>query len=112
MTLSKLDLLNRLEGLLQELHVFFAHNSKVFFLEFQKLTDLINSKGNKLFRNHVKTCWISMVFLTKHVYVEYRLLIVKMHIKSSKSEVVQKNLNALRDVEFILGLPCVFPLLG
>jgi hypothetical protein len=52
-----------------------------------------------------------MVFLTKHVYVEYHLLIIKMHTKSSNSEVVQKNLNALCDVEFILGLPCVFPLL-
>jgi hypothetical protein len=34
-----------------------------------------------------------------------------MQTKSSKSEMVQKNLNALCDVEFILGLPCVFPLL-
>jgi hypothetical protein len=34
-----------------------------------------------------------------------------MHIKSSKSEVVQKNLSALCDVEFILDIPCVFPLL-
>lgn len=110
MILSKLDLLKRLEGLLQTLHVFFVHNSKVF-LEFQKLIDLINSKGNKLFRNHVKTCWISMVLLTKQVYVEYHLLIIKMQTKSSKSEMVQKNLNALCDVEFILGLPCVFPLL-
>jgi len=52
-----------------------------------------------------------MVFVTKHVYVEYCLLIIKMHTKSSKSEVVQKKLNALCDVEFILGLPYVFPLL-
>ncbi len=110
MTLSKLDLLKRLEGLFQALYVFFVHNSKVF-LEFQKLIDLINSKGNKLCRNHVKTCWISIISLTKHVYVSCCLLIIKMHTKSSKSEVVQKNLNALCDVEFILGLHCVFPLL-
>jgi hypothetical protein len=52
-----------------------------------------------------------MVSLTKHVYVEYHLLIINMHTKSSKSEVVQKNLSALCDVEFILGLPSIFPLL-
>ncbi len=110
MTLSKLDLLKRLEGLLQALHVFFAHNSKVF-LEFQKLTNLINNKSNKLFKNHVKTCWISMVFLAKDIYVEYHLLIIKMHTKSSKSEVVQKKLNALCDVEFILWVPLCLSLL-
>ncbi len=110
MILSKLDLLKRFEGLLQALYVFIAHSSKVF-LEFHKLIDLTNTKSNKLFRNHVKTCWISMVSLTKHVYVEYFFLIIKMHTKSSKSEVLQKNLNALCDVEFILGLHCVFPLL-
>jgi hypothetical protein len=52
-----------------------------------------------------------MVSLTKHAYVEYHLLIIKMYNKSSKSEVVQKDLSALCDVEFILGLPFVFPLL-
>jgi hypothetical protein len=52
-----------------------------------------------------------MVFLAKDIYVEYHLLIIKMHTKSSKSEVVQKKLNALCDVEFILWVPLCLSLL-
>lgn len=41
------------------------------------------------------------------MYVEYNPFIVKMHIKSSKNEVTLKNLNALSNIKFILGLPCI-----
>lgn len=52
-----------------------------------------------------------MVFPTKKVYVKYCPLIVKIHLKSTKSEIALKNLNASCDVEFILGLPCILPFL-
>lgn len=52
-----------------------------------------------------------MLSLTKLVYAKYCTLITKMHTKSLKSEVDLKNLNALCNVEFILGLPCILPLL-
>jgi hypothetical protein len=42
--------------------------------------------------------------LTNKVYVEYRLLIVKMHVEYANNEVVLKNLNSLCHVEFILKL--------
>jgi hypothetical protein len=50
-----------------------------------------------------------MLLLAKRVYAKYCPLIVKIHLKSTKSEIVLKNLNALCDVEFILGLPCILP---
>jgi len=34
-----------------------------------------------------------------------------MHVESSKSDVTLKNLNSLCDVELILGLPCILPML-
>jgi hypothetical protein len=52
-----------------------------------------------------------MLYLAKLVYVGYPILIMKMHTKSLKSEVDLKNLNALCNVELILGLPCILPLL-
>jgi hypothetical protein len=52
-----------------------------------------------------------MFSLAKLVYVKYYTSITKMHTKSLKSEVDLKNLNALCNVEFILGLPCILPLL-
>lgn len=42
--------------------------------------------------------------LTNKVYVEYHLLIVKMHVEYAKNEVALKNLNSLCHVEFILKL--------
>jgi hypothetical protein len=51
--------------------------------------------------------WIML----KQNFAEYRPLIVKMHVKSSKSDATLKNLNSLCDVELILGLPCILPML-
>jgi hypothetical protein len=51
--LFDLELVHRLEVVLQNLYTFFVHKPKKF-LEFQELADLINTKGNKLLQN-VKT---------------------------------------------------------
>jgi hypothetical protein len=42
---------------------------------------------------------------------KYYLLIIKMHALNAKNGGVLRNLNALCDIEFILGLPCIFYLL-
>jgi len=34
-----------------------------------------------------------------------------MHVESPKNDIANKNLNVLCDVELILGLPCLLPLL-
>jgi hypothetical protein len=52
-----------------------------------------------------------MLSPTKQLYVEYRPLIVTMHFENSKNDKALKNLNGMCEVEFILGLPYIFPLL-
>jgi hypothetical protein len=52
-----------------------------------------------------------MLSLAKRVYAKKIPLIVKMNVKSVRSDQALKNLNAMCDVELILGLPYVLPLL-
>jgi hypothetical protein len=52
-----------------------------------------------------------MLSPSKRIYSKYRPLIVNMQAKSQKNDVVNKHLNALCDMELILGLPCLLPLL-
>ncbi len=47
-----------------------------------------------------------MLFPTKWVHAKFCPFMMKMHVKSAKSDVVLKYV--LCDVEFILGLPCMF----
>lgn len=47
---------------------------------------------------------------TKQVCVEYCILIVKLNSKSSKNDQTLRNLNAMCDVELILGLLYILPL--
>lgn len=82
--LFELKLVHWLEVASQNLYPFFFHSLKKF-LEFQNLENFINTKSNKLLGN-VKTKWISMFFLAKWVYDKYCLLIVKMHVKTFKSD--------------------------
>jgi hypothetical protein len=48
---------------------------------------------------------------SKKIYYEYQPLIVNMHVESPKNDTTSKNLSALCDMELILGLPCLLPLL-
>jgi hypothetical protein len=52
-----------------------------------------------------------MFSLAKQIYAKFCPLIMKMNTKGVKSDQALKNLNAMCDVELILGLPCVLPLL-
>jgi hypothetical protein len=90
-----------LASILQILYVFFVHNSKKF-VEFQKLIDLLNMKGNKLFRI-VEMRWISILSSTKQIYIKYLPLIMKMHINSAKNDIVLKILNVLCDIDSFMG---------
>jgi hypothetical protein len=62
-------------------------------------------KGLKLLRN-VKTRWLSMLSPLKHVMVEYKSLIVKMHFDLNKNKFAYDNLELLCNL-LILGLSCV-----
>jgi hypothetical protein len=63
--LSNVLLVHQLKLLLQSLYVFF-HNLKKF-AKFQKFTNLLQTKGNKLLHN-MKTWWNFMLSPAKHVY--------------------------------------------
>jgi hypothetical protein len=54
-TLSQLDIMNRIEGLLKSSHAYFKHSPKRH-LEFVKLAELMETKGLKLLKN-VKTIY-------------------------------------------------------
>jgi hypothetical protein len=90
-----------LMGILQILYVFFVHNPKKF-VEFQKLVDLLNMKGNKFFRK-VKMRWISILSSTKQIYIKYLPLILKMHINNAKNDFGFKILNVLCDIDSFMG---------
>jgi hypothetical protein len=47
----------------------------------------------------------------KCVLRKYKSLVVKMHIDASKSKPTKKILDLLCDLELVLGLPCIFPML-
>ncbi len=61
----------RIESLLHCLYVYFNHNFKKH-LEFIKLEKFMESKSNKIFWN-IKTKWIFMISLVKHVLMKMAL---------------------------------------
>jgi hypothetical protein len=69
LVLSKLKLVVQLEALLQALYGFFSHSPNKF-LKYHNLCDVLIDKGNKQLRN-VKTRWINMLSLVKHVMEQY-----------------------------------------
>ncbi len=108
-TLSFLKLISKVESLLAEMYNYFAHSFKQY-LEFCKLAESLESKGNKLLKN-IKTQWISMLSPCKKFFIKYKLLVVKMvedinHIENAKS-----NYKLLCYVETLLGLACILPCL-
>jgi hypothetical protein len=48
--LSTLGIISSIKDLLQSCHAYFAHNPKRYF-EFTKLTDMMETKGLKMFKN-------------------------------------------------------------
>ena len=83
-TLSQLDIMSRIEGLLQSSHVYFKHSPKRH-LEFVKLADVMETKGLKLLKN-VKTRWVSLIEPLRRIIQEYRFLIAKMKADSDSKE--------------------------
>jgi hypothetical protein len=79
-------------ALLQALYGFFSHSPKKF-LEFQSLCDVLTKKGNKLMKN-MKTRWINMLFLVKHVMEQYQPL-ENMHDDVSKNNITNENINLI-----------------
>jgi hypothetical protein len=74
------------------------------------LVKILESKGLKLLRN-IKTCWISMLSPLEWLLVKYKSMVVKMHMDAPKSKSAWDNLDLLCDLELVLGLPCILPML-
>ncbi len=47
----------------------------------------------------------------KRLLVEYKSLVVKMYMDAPKSKHAQDNLDFLCDLELVIGLPCILPML-
>jgi hypothetical protein len=119
--LSRLPLVSKLETLCQAMYNYFKQSSKKH-LEFQKLANLVETKGLSILRN-VKTRWISLLEPLKRVLGEYKTLIVKMYedavVKQPEMTVKQtaaresarSNYDLLCDVGTLLALSCILPLL-
>jgi hypothetical protein len=108
-TFSNLPLVFRIESLLQCIYVYFSHSPKRH-LEFAKLVEIMETKGNKLLQN-MKYSWISMLSPLKHVLFEYHTLLMKMALDAATITFAKSNLCLLTDVEMLLGLNVVMPLL-
>ena len=118
-------MVQRIEDMLQNLYAFFAHSPKRH-LEFIKLAELMQAKGLKILKN-VKTHWLNMLSPAVRVMNEYRVLLVKMSLDSQRPiqddlgkkgkvdkkcmALTCKNLNHLIDIQVLLGLFGLLPLL-
>jgi hypothetical protein len=98
----------RIKELLQNLCSFFSHSPK----QNQELVDLVNvveTMGQRILRN-VKIGWISYLEPVKRV-MSYKALILKMHLDSTSLASAKANLNLLCEIELLLGLACILPML-
>ena len=123
-TLNALPLVERIEDILSSLYTF-AHSPKRH-LEFVKPAELMQSKDLKILKN-IQTRWIRMLSPAMQVMKEYRVLLVKMFMDSAypvedeqrkKAKVdkklmalAHKNMNHLTDIQILLGLSGLLPLL-
>ncbi len=75
-TLSSLFLVVKIKTLIQTMYVYFSHYLWRH-MEHGKLAKILERKGLKIVHN-VKTQWILMIALAKHVLFEYNSLVVKI----------------------------------
>jgi hypothetical protein len=59
----------------------------------------------------IKTRWISCLEPMKRVLSEYHALVLKMHMDASSLATAKANLNLLCEIELLLGLTCILPML-
>jgi hypothetical protein len=88
-TLSIIPLMKCIESLLQTLHAYFVHSPQRH-LEFTKLAEIMETKGNKILCN-VKTRWISMLSPTNRIMVKYRTWLLEM----AKDNYINQQVNSI-----------------
>jgi hypothetical protein len=99
----------RTEVLVQKIHEYFSKSSKRH-LDFTKLAHIMETKGRKILK-HVRTRWLSLLLPAQRVISEYRTLVMKMELDNAKETNSKALLASLTDVETLLGLACLVPLM-
>jgi hypothetical protein len=84
---GNLTLIIKIEGFFKNMYGYFSHSPKRH-LEFQRLAQILKTKGNKIFKN-VKTRWMSMLDPLKRIIVEYRPLLGMMQVDYSTVHVAK-----------------------
>jgi len=74
------------------------------------LAEVIESKGLNFLKN-IKMKWISILASSKQMVKEYKTSVVKMNDDVVSNEAINNNYEFLYDVETIMGLTCVLPML-
>jgi hypothetical protein len=95
--------------MLEFLYFFFSHSPKKV-LKFVTLAKILEAKGLKLLHN-IKARWISMLSPLKRLLIKYKSLVLKMYMDALKRKPTLDNLDLLCDLELVLGLPCILPML-
>jgi hypothetical protein len=91
------------------MYTYYNHSLKRH-LERTKLAKVIESRGLKILRN-IEIQWISMLAPFKRLVFEYRFVVMKMSEDLPINHVVATNYELLCDVETMMGLTCVLPML-
>ena len=119
--LSNPPIVGKCESLCQSMYAYFSQSPKKH-LEFQKLVDVMETKGLNMLRN-VKTRWILVLEPLRRILGEYKTLICKMaqdaavkdpHLSEKQRasrETTMHNLDLFCDVGTLFVLPCLLPLL-
>ncbi len=108
-TLSTLTFVAKIESLFSSMYTYYNQSPKRH-LECTKLAKVIESRGLKILRN-IWTQWISMLAFSKRLVFEYKYVIMKMSEDLPTNHVATTNYELLCDVETIMGLTCVLPML-
>lgn len=106
---SKFDSVGRLENLVCKLYSFFYQSPKLFS-KYQKISKGITI-ANKLLKD-VDTKWISLWGPIERVFSKYKSLIRLTYEQWESVDNSSKNLHRLSDVEKLLTLASIIPLLN
>jgi hypothetical protein len=107
--LSSLTFIVKIEGLFSSMYTYYNQSLKKH-LECTKLVEVIDSKGLKILKN-IRTQWISMLAPSKRLVDEYKFVVMKMFKDLPTNPVVATNHELFYDVEIMMGMTCVLPML-
>ncbi len=74
------------------------------------MINIVETWGQFFFKN-IKTCYISMLLLTKKIIFEYCALVLKIHQDVGTISQIAHNLEFPCDLEVMLTFYCIMPML-